>query len=56
MTSQTIAEGFITAASEMARLAQGQDAPFITKVYKSGEIRLWRDCSYLMNLLSQYEG
>lgn len=55
VTAQSIAEGFITAVPEMARLAQTQDAPFITKVYKSGDIRLWRDRPYLMDLLSQYE-
>lgn len=55
VTAQNIAAGFITAAPEMARLTETQDAPFMIKVYKSGEIRLWRDRPYLMNLLSRYE-
>ena len=54
INTQVVAEGFIKASSAMTRLATTHEAPFIAKVYKSGEVNLWRDCDRLKALLEQY--
>lgn len=52
--TKEIAEGFIKARSAMEKLAQESTAPFIAKVYKSGETNLWKDHVRLKELLKQY--
>ncbi len=54
INTQVVAEGFVKAYQAMLRLASEHDAPFIAKVYKSGEVRLWKDCDRLKELLQQY--
>ncbi len=36
------------------RLALDREAPFIAKVYKSDEVKLWKDCDRLKALVQQY--
>lgn len=52
--TQVVAEGFIKAREAMIRLALECEAPFIAKVYKSGDVKLWRDRDRLKSLLQQY--
>jgi PIN like domain len=54
INTQVVAEGFIKASKAMVRLAFEREAPFIAKVYKSGEVKLWKDCDRLKALLQQY--
>lgn len=54
INTQVVAEGFIKAHEAMLRLASEHNAPFIAKVYKSGEVKLWKDCDCLKTLLQQY--
>ena len=54
INTQVVAEGFIKASEAMMRLALEREAPFIAKVYKSGEVKLWKDCDRLQALLKKY--
>lgn len=54
VNSETTAEGFIKAYRAMVRLVQEATPPFIAKVYKSGEVKMWRDCDRLQALLQKY--
>ena len=54
INTQAVAEGFVRASEAMLRLTIEHEAPFIAKVYKSGEVKLWKDCDRLKALLEQY--
>ncbi|MGB3299819.1 MAG: hypothetical protein WBA76_16250 [Phormidesmis sp.] len=54
LNTQAVAEGFIKSSEAMMRLALACEAPFIAKVYKSGEVKLWQDCDRLQALLQKY--
>ncbi|PZV22118.1 MAG: hypothetical protein DCF21_00810 [Leptolyngbya sp.] len=52
--SQSIAAAFIQAASAMEQLAHNSEAPFIAKVYANGDVKLWRDCDSLWDIIEKY--
>lgn len=52
--SQSISAAFIQAASAMEQLAQSSEAPFIAKVYTSGDVKLWRDRNSLLDIIEKY--
>lgn len=50
-SGHTTAEVFQEALVRMNRFAQGNPAPFIAKVYKSGKVRAWKSRTQLLKLL-----
>jgi len=48
LSGQRMGEAFAQALESMKRFIQGQPAPFIAKVYKSGEVRAWKDYNKLL--------
>lgn len=50
-SGHTTAEAFQEALVRMNRFAQGNPAPFIAKVYKSGKVRAWKSRTQLLKLL-----
>jgi hypothetical protein len=49
-----ISAAFIQAHAEMVEIATATAPPFIAKVYKSGEVKLWKDRSALRDIVSKY--
>jgi hypothetical protein len=49
-----ISAAFIKAHAEMVEIATATEPPFIAKVYKSGEVKLWKDRSALRDIVSKY--
>lgn len=49
-----ISAAFIKAHTEMVEIAATTEPPFIAKVYKSGEVKLWKDSSALKDIVSKY--
>jgi len=43
LTGQKMGEVFVQALGAMERFVEKHSAPFIAKVYKSGEVKAWRD-------------
>ncbi len=54
--STIISAAFIKAHSKMLDIATATAPPFIAKVYKSGEVRLWKDSAALEDIISKYAG
>lgn len=52
--SANISAAFIKAHTAMVEIATATDPPFIAKVYKSGEVKLWKDSSALKDIVSKY--
>ena len=51
LTSQQMAEILVNALKRMENFVQGNQSPFIAKIYKGGRIALWRNHSYLLKML-----
>lgn len=49
-----ISAAFIKAHPKMMEIAETEEPPFIAKVYKSGEVKLWKDSSALKDIFSKY--
>jgi predicted nuclease of predicted toxin-antitoxin system len=47
---QQMAEALVQAMAKMTKIAQSNKAPFIAKVYRNGNVNLWRKRSQLMKL------
>lgn len=54
--SAVVSAAFIKAYPKMIEIAETTDPPFIAKVYKSGEVKLWKDSSALWDVVSRYAG
>lgn len=51
VSGHTTAEAFQKSLVKMNRFAQGNPAPFIAKVYKSGKVQGWKSRTELLKLL-----
>jgi hypothetical protein len=49
-----ISAAFTKAHSRMVEIAETTEIPFIAKVYKSGEVTLWKNSSALREIVSRY--
>lgn len=50
LSGQQMGEAFARALKAMARFGQQHPAPFMAKVYKSGEVKAWKGPDALQNL------
>jgi predicted nuclease of predicted toxin-antitoxin system len=51
LTRQQMADLFVAVLEKLERFTQGNQAPFIAKIYKDGRVRLWRNQTQLLKLL-----
>lgn len=51
LTRQQMAALFVRVLETLTKFAQGNQAPFIAKVYKDGRVKLWRNRIQLLKLL-----
>jgi hypothetical protein len=54
VNSEIISAAFIKAHPKMVEIAIATEPPFMTKVYKSGEVKLWKDSSALRDIVNKY--
>lgn len=54
VNSVAISTAMVQAYSTMVAIATETEAPFIAKIYKSGEARLWRDRHGLWEVINKY--
>jgi predicted nuclease of predicted toxin-antitoxin system len=51
MTRQQMATLFVTALEKLKKFIQGNQAPFIAKIYKGGGVKIWRNQTQLLKLI-----
>ena len=51
LTSQQMAEIFVGVLENLKKFVQGNQAPFIAKIYRDGRVKLWRNQTQLLKLL-----
>jgi len=51
LTRQQMADLFVEVLPRLEKFTQGNQAPFITKIYKDGRVALWRSSTQLLKLL-----
>ncbi len=51
LTRQQMANLFVNILEKLEKFAQGNQPPFIAKIYKDGRIALWRNHTQLLKLL-----
>lgn len=51
LTRQKMADLFVDVLPKLEKFIQGNQAPFIAKIYKDGKVELWRNRSKLLKLL-----
>ncbi|PSB25358.1 hypothetical protein [Stenomitos frigidus] len=51
LTRQHMADLFVEVLPKLEKFTQGNQAPFITKIYKDGRVELWRNRTQLLKLL-----
>ncbi len=54
LSGMEMAEIFVRAAVTMQEFARNHPVPFIAKIYKSGDVKLWRDRETLLRELEQW--
>ena len=52
--SEIVIEAFIKAYPKMLEIAETTEPPFIAKVYKSGEVKLWKNSSTLRDIVNKF--
>lgn len=52
LTRQQMADLFVRVLPKLEKFTQGNQAPFIAKIYKDGRVELWRNRTWLLKLLS----
>lgn len=51
LTRRQMAATFVAALEKIKKFVQGNQAPFIAKIYKDGKVQLWRSHTQLLKLL-----
>lgn len=51
LTRQQMADLFVEVLPKLEKFNQGNQAPFIAKIYKDGRVELWRNQTQLLKLL-----
>ena len=51
LTRQQMADLFVEVLPKLKKFTQGNQAPFIAKIYKDGRVELWRNSTQLLKLL-----
>ena len=51
LTRQQMADLFVDVLEKLKKFTQGNQAPFIAKIYKNGRVELWRNKNQLLKLL-----
>jgi predicted nuclease of predicted toxin-antitoxin system len=51
LNRQQMADLFVNALVKFEKFAQGNEAPFIAKIYKDGRVELWKDQATLFGIL-----
>lgn len=51
LKSQQMAEVFANSLLRLKRMARGNQAPFIAKIYKSGKVVLWKNRTQLLKII-----
>lgn len=52
LNRQQMAEILVVALDRLQKLARGNKAPFVAKIYKGGKVKIWKSRSQLLKLLS----
>lgn len=53
LTRQQMADLFVNVLGKLKKFTQGNQAPFIAKIYKDGKVELWRNQTQLLKLLKR---
>lgn len=51
LTTQQMTDLFVAVLEKLTNFTQGNQAPFIAKIYKDGKVQLWRNRTQLLKLL-----
>jgi len=51
LTRQQMADLFVKVLPKLEKFTQGNQSPFIAKIYKDGRVDLWRNRTWLLKLL-----
>lgn len=52
LTRQQMAALFVDVLGKITKFTQGNQAPFIAKIYKDGQVKLWKKRTQLLKMLS----
>jgi len=55
LTSKQMASILVDALEKLKKFSQGNQAPFIAKLYKEGRVRIWRNRTQLLKLIREVE-
>lgn len=55
LTRQQMADLFVDALEKLKKFTQGNQGPFIAKVYKDGRVELWRNRTQLLKFLKSQD-
>jgi predicted nuclease of predicted toxin-antitoxin system len=51
LTNKQMSDLLVAVLEKLKKFAQGNQAPFIAKIYKDGKVQLWRNRTQLLKLL-----
>jgi hypothetical protein len=51
LTTQQMTDLFVAVLGKLKKFTQGNQAPFIAKIYKDGKVQLWHNRTQLLKLL-----